>query len=92
MHANMLFWCNETEALVERIQSLAAKEDDPQQRREIVGMLRALLSARENAQRCAVDAAPYVHPKLQSVATQHSEETVEVTMTILPPRAGEDEG
>jgi hypothetical protein len=29
------------------------------------------LSARENAQRCAVDCAPYVHAKLQAVHHEH---------------------
>jgi hypothetical protein len=29
------------------------------------------LSARENAQRCAVDRAPYVHAKLQAVHHEH---------------------
>jgi hypothetical protein len=32
---------------------------------------RTLLSARENAQRCAADCAPYVHAKLQAVHHEH---------------------
>jgi hypothetical protein len=89
MQANMSFWHNEAAGLVERIKAVSAKEDDPEQRREIVAILRACLAARENAQRCAVDAAPYIHPKLQSVSTQQSEETLEVTMTIPLPTDGE---
>jgi hypothetical protein len=34
--------------------------------------MRTFLSARENAQRCAVDCAPYVHAKLQAVQHEHS--------------------
>jgi hypothetical protein len=34
-------------------------------------LVRTLLSARENAQRCAVDCAPYVHAKLQAVQHEH---------------------
>jgi hypothetical protein len=43
-------------------------EDD---RREAMSMARTFLSARENAQRCAVDCAPYVHAKLQAVHHEH---------------------
>ena len=35
------------------------------------GLARMFLSARENAQRCAVDCAPYVHAKLQAVHHEH---------------------
>ena len=34
-------------------------------------LARMFLSARENAQRCAVDCAPYVHAKLQAVHHEH---------------------
>jgi hypothetical protein len=43
-------------------------EDD---RREAMSLARIFLSARENAQRCAVDCAPYVHAKLQAVQHEH---------------------
>jgi hypothetical protein len=43
-------------------------EDD---RLEAMGLARMFLSARENAQRCAVDCAPYVHAKLQAVQHEH---------------------
>ena len=43
-------------------------EDD---RREAMSLARMFLSARENAQRCAVDCAPYVHAKLQAVHHEH---------------------
>ena len=36
-----------------------------------MSLVRTLLSARENAQRCAVDCAPYVHAKLQAVHHEH---------------------
>ena len=35
--------------------------------REAMSLVRMFLSARENAQCCAVDCAPYVHAKLQAV-------------------------
>jgi hypothetical protein len=37
-----------------------------------MSVARMFLSARENAQRCAVDCAPYVHSKLQAVHHEHS--------------------
>jgi hypothetical protein len=36
-----------------------------------MSLARIFLSARENAQRCAVDCAPYVHAKLQAVQHEH---------------------
>jgi hypothetical protein len=36
-----------------------------------MSLVRTLLSARENAQRCAVDCAPYVHARLQAVHHEH---------------------
>ena len=36
-----------------------------------MSLVRTLLSARDNAQRCAVDCAPYVHAKLQAVHHEH---------------------
>jgi hypothetical protein len=39
--------------------------------REAISLVRMFLSARENAQRCAVDCAPYVHAKLQAVHHEH---------------------
>jgi hypothetical protein len=36
-----------------------------------MSLVRMFLSARENALRCAVDCAPYVHAKLQAVHHEH---------------------
>ena len=36
-----------------------------------MNVVRTLLSARETAQRCAVDCAPYVHARLQAVHHEH---------------------
>ena len=36
-----------------------------------MSVARNLLAARENAQRCAVDCAPYVHAKLQAIQHEH---------------------
>jgi hypothetical protein len=45
------------------------KNDDD--RREAMSLARMFLSARDNAQRCAVDCAPYVHARLQAVHHEH---------------------
>jgi hypothetical protein len=44
----------------------------PDDRREAMSLARMFLSAREKAQQCAVDCAPYVHAKLQAVHHEHS--------------------
>ena len=36
-----------------------------------MSLVRMFLSARENAERCAVECAPYVHAKLQAVHHEH---------------------
>jgi hypothetical protein len=55
-------------AKLEAISGKLKNEDD---RREAMNLVRTLLSARENAQRCAVDCAPYVHAKLQAIQHEH---------------------
>jgi len=63
MAANMSFWSNEAASLADRLLAIPLPENDPVAFKEIASVLRLLLDARQQAQRCAVDLAPYVHPK-----------------------------
>ena len=54
-----------------KLEAIGAKIKNEDDRREAMSLARMFLSARENAQRCAVDCAPYVHAKLQAVHHEH---------------------
>jgi hypothetical protein len=53
-------------------------------------LTRKMLTARENAQSCAVDAAPYVHPRFQSIAVQHTGRTVKVVQLAITNPGGRE--
>lgn len=73
---NMHFWFDQSRLLGTQLQALTQAVDknghqiamDEDDRREFMQLAKVFLAARENAQKCAVDAAPYVHPRLQSIA------------------------
>lgn len=91
MNENMLFWHEAASAMGERIKRMIEKDQlSKEEQSALVDILSNFECARENAQRCAVDAAPYVHPKLQSIAMQRAAEEVVITMEIPPPAYGED--
>ena len=71
MFDNMLFWHRQSKDLGARLEAIGAKIKNDDDRREAMSVARMFLSARENAQRCAVDCAPYVHAKLQAVHHEH---------------------
>jgi hypothetical protein len=72
MFDNMLFWHRQSRDLGAKLDAICGKIKNDDDRREAISLVRTLLSARENAQRCAVDCAPYVHAKLQAVHHEHS--------------------
>ena len=65
MFDNMLFWSRQTKDLGAKLQKLFGRIESDEDRREAMSLTRLFLAARESAQRCAVDCAPYVHAKLQ---------------------------
>lgn len=86
---NMMFWHNQSQNIAEQIQSGIQSMKDgnasPELIKETEGLLKTFIAARENAQKCAVDAAPYVHPKLQSVAIKANnsgEKVIEVETLV----------
>jgi hypothetical protein len=71
MFDNMLFWHRQSRDLGVKLEAICKKIKSEDDRREAMSLARMFLSARENAQRCAVDCAPYVHAKLQAVHHEH---------------------
>jgi hypothetical protein len=70
MFDNMLFWHRQSRDLGAKLNAICSKIKSEDDRREAMSVARTFLSARENAQRCAVDCAPYVHARLQAVPSR----------------------
>lgn len=98
MLRNMWFWDEAAQDLEQRLKSHfedmvnSGEVPDEDTLERLKELLKNSTTARENAQRCAVDAAPYVHAKFQSVvfkdATKDDNKTHEVVLE-LPKPAGE---
>ena len=69
--SNMIFWHRQSRDLGAKLDAICGKIKNEDDRREAMSVARNFLSAREAAQRCAVDCAPYVHAKLQAVQHEH---------------------
>lgn len=75
---NMLFWFRAAKGLetqlhdfmIEYAESEAVR-NDPEKADEFMKLMKHMIAARENSQKCAVDAAPYVHPRLASVTLKN---------------------
>lgn len=68
MYENMLFWHQQSLGIGETIKQLLAGADSDEQRAEAIKLLKLFLNSREQAQSCAVDIAPFLHPKLSSIS------------------------
>lgn len=84
---NMMFWHNQSAALADEIQigidAMKAGTADEELLKVTDKLLSKFIAARQNAQSCAVDAAPYVHPKLQSVTIKPSQSRIIDVETII---------
>lgn len=67
MWDNMRFWWKHVRDLEPQLRAMVVNVQDPEARKEAFSLLGQLLTARQNAQVCAVDMAPYCHPKLATV-------------------------
>jgi hypothetical protein len=68
MMSNMRFWHRESQRLEEKIIELANTANlTPDEKKGAMKALGAFLAARDKAQECARDAAPYVHPRLAAM-------------------------
>jgi hypothetical protein len=95
MISNMMFWHKSAESIARKIELLSneiSESGEEKAKHEIYSdLVRSFLTARENSQKCAVEAAPYCHPRLQSVALKPDGDTaMEFTMKLGPLRKGED--
>lgn len=75
MFDNMNFWRKSAESVTRRIEEFldavtAEGGFTPESLDEINKLLRKLVEFRDKAQGCAVDAAPYVHPRLTALAVK----------------------
>ena len=105
MLRNMMFWvehANTIQAQVEQMlpqitEAIRASNGNPAALDAVNEMLekaktltREFLTARHNSQTCAVDAAPYIHPKLASVSFKKGGEAPKVLIveTVVPSSTG----
>lgn len=94
MLRNMWFWDEAAENMRQRIDDTMLEMANNGANEETLDKMKELmknfLSARDKAQVCAVDAAPYVHAKFQSIMMQRPNEKVrEVTLTLPSTRVSE---
>jgi hypothetical protein len=66
---NMRYWHRFAIELSERVEAMVVNADDDEQRREACELIKDMMNARTNSQRCAVDAAAYHHAKQSPVDT-----------------------
>lgn len=97
---NMMFWHNQSQSIGLELQDvinvMKRSGADEALIDKTNGLMKGFIAARQNAQSCAVDAAPYVHPKFQSVAIKINngkkildvETVVPVTMVGAPGTDG----
>lgn len=90
---NMIFWFDHAKATTEQVNSFIAdmrtkKEEageipDEEMLKRLEKLLKDMLYAREQAQACAVDAAPYCHPRLASITLTPKEPAPDVAAARL---------
>lgn len=76
MHDNMRFFFEKGERLTTRLEHMLAQTREDQvvnaeRFHEMIALLHKINTARQLAEQCAVDLAPYVHPRLSSIALQN---------------------
>ena len=82
MFANMTFWHIDARWLIDMLVEAAAFADTANQP-TLVRMLEGL-NPRQMAQSCALDAARYCHPRLQSISPKSDSPMDVVVSTIIP--------
>lgn len=73
MAFNLKFWYEAAQNLTDKIQDALAElkpedfRENPEYLKDMAAQLKNMLFARERAQECAVDMAPYRHPRLANI-------------------------
>ncbi len=79
---NMNFWWDQAKDLGEQLKNLVVDEMDNAAKADALQKIGRFLAARENAQKCAVDAAPYVHPKFTSISVKAQISNIKIQMAV----------
>ena len=96
MLRNMWFWDEAAQAMEQRVVVMmddVQRMEDGEEKTEALAAVRDLvkefLGSRENAQRCAVDCAPYIHARFQSIMfkDESKQEALVITATLPPTPA-----
>ena len=85
---NMQHWRARSANLEIQLQQLIDSGADEQ---TIEQMRKSLLAAREQAQKCAVDAAPFLHPRLKGVATDSVQTEAKATFAEITGGMSDEE-
>jgi hypothetical protein len=92
MIKNMHWWESRSEELTqlveEKVKKVSAAEADKELAEALKEFNRAqdsMTKARDKSQSCAVDAAPYVHPRHASISVRQTNTIVNVKVNMLPP-------
>lgn len=68
---NMRFWVEKTGAFEEKIMDILTNQElSIEDRKDLIKVLAQFVNARQSAQSCAVDAAPYCHQKLATLTVK----------------------
>lgn len=93
MLQNMNYYHSKGQAVVEKVGNLLAAAQgklDGDIIQQLTELMKLALSYRDRAQSCAVDAAPYIHPKLSAIAfsgNPDDELTKAITESMAPKEA-----
>ena len=90
---NMIFYHRRAMSLTPKLEKLIEQMDpaNEEDRTEALRLLKVVLAAREKSQACAVDLAPYVHPRLAALAIQSTSQSKIEVEGGLPPMPIEDQ-
>lgn len=104
MLRNMWFWDEAAQVSQQRVEGIITDLEEVKAKGDVNKLLEVMEKAREifkahveyreNAQRCAVDAAPYIHARYQSIMFRPEgadAKVIEVTATLPPTPAERDE-
>jgi hypothetical protein len=94
---NMLWWRHKANKLTnlveEKIKIINCAETVEQLKDALIEFNKAAVSmvaARDKSQTCAVDAAPYMHPKYTSIAVQHQNREVKIVRLEITNPGGRE--
>ena len=82
MTDNMVFWHNQAIRMGEKLEGYVLDIDDPEAIDKLTKLIKLFFQARENSQKCAVDAAPYYHPRLAAVTVKSNPEDTQTTIVV----------